>query len=49
MRQERLCHILKGAVAKCDSCTRTFTSQELVWNGIGNWARMIHLQDFPLN
>jgi hypothetical protein len=48
MRHERLCHILKGAVAKCDSCSQTFTSQKLVWNAIGNWVQKIHLQDFPI-
>jgi hypothetical protein len=48
MRHERLCHVLKGAVAKCDSCSQTFTSQELVWNAIGNWAQKIHLQNFPI-
>jgi len=39
MRHERLYHILKGTVAKCDRCSRTFTSQELVWNAIGNWVQ----------
>jgi hypothetical protein len=38
MRHERLCHILQGAVAKCDSCSRTFTSQELLVIGFKRYT-----------
>jgi hypothetical protein len=48
MRHERLCHLLKGVVAKCDSCSQTFTNQELIWNAIGNWAKIINLHDYPI-
>jgi len=48
MRHERLCHMLKGVIAKCDGCNKTFTSRELIWNAIVNWVGKLHLQQVPI-
>jgi len=38
MRHERICHMLKGGIAKCDGCNKIFTSKESIWNAVMNWV-----------
>jgi hypothetical protein len=40
---------LKGVIAKCDGCNKTFTSKELIWNAIVNWVEKLHQQQVPIS
>jgi hypothetical protein len=40
--------MLKGVIAKCDGCNKSFTSKELVWNTIVNWVRKLNQQQVPI-
>jgi len=48
MRHERICHMLKGVIAKCDGCSKTFTSKELILNAIVNWVEKLNQQQVPI-
>jgi hypothetical protein len=48
MRHERICHMLKGVIAKCDGCNKSFTSKELIWNAVVNWVRKLNQQQVPI-
>jgi hypothetical protein len=40
--------MLKGVLAKCDGCNKTFTSEELIWNAIMNRVEKLHQQQVPI-
>jgi hypothetical protein len=48
MRRERICHMLKGVIAKCDGCNKSFTSKELIWNAVMNWVRKLNQRQVPI-
>jgi len=48
MRHERICHMLKGVIAKCDGCNKSFTSKELIWNAVMNWVRKLNQRQVPI-
>jgi hypothetical protein len=48
MRHERICHMLKGVIAKSDGCNKTFKSKELIWNIIMKWVAKLNQQQLPI-
>jgi hypothetical protein len=48
IRHKRICHMLKGVIAKCDGCNKTFTSKELIWNAVVNWVEKLNQQQVPI-
>ena len=40
--------MLKGVIAKCDGCNKSFTSKELIWNAVKNWVRKLNQQQVPI-
>jgi hypothetical protein len=44
MRHERIFHMLKGVIAKCDGCNKSLTRKELIWNAVMNWVRKLNQQ-----
>jgi hypothetical protein len=37
MRHERICHVLKGFIGKCEGCGEKFTTNRIIWNAIELW------------
>jgi len=48
MRHERICHMLKGVIAKCDGCNKTFTGKECIWNAVMNCVEKLNQQKIQI-